>query len=83
VQLKPKGTVCKILGDSPCKADNARFTTIPLNLYLNNNVKDIVVFLGFQVFNSDHQKCPTVEMNNHLVENSQLKIFSFLINIDI
>ena len=29
------------------EAVNARFTTVPGHLYLNNNVEDIVVILGF------------------------------------
>jgi hypothetical protein len=33
--------------ESKFEDDNARFTTILLNLYLTNNVKDIVVFLGY------------------------------------
>jgi len=52
-------TISEISSDPPCKDDNARFTTIPLNLYLINNVEDIVVFLGIKVYNSDHfyQNC--------------------------
>ena len=39
-----KGTVHVISSDPSCKDGNAQFTTVPLNLYLINNVEDIVVF---------------------------------------
>ena len=38
------------LSNSPCKDDNARFTTVPLNLYMINSVEDIVGFQGFLNF---------------------------------
>ena len=44
-----KGTV--ISSDPSCKDGNAEFTTVPLNLYLINNVEDIVVF---KVLNFDN-----------------------------
>ena len=48
----------------------------PRNLYLINNGEDIVVFLGFKVFNSDNSYVT-------FVEKPQLKIISFkIININ-
>ena len=38
-QLSYKGTVSVILSDPPCKDDNARFTMIHLNRYVNNKWK--------------------------------------------
>ena len=40
-----KGTVSKILSDPPCKAGNAKFTSVPINLKLIKKREDIVVFL--------------------------------------
>ena len=37
-----------------CNYNNARFTMVPLNIYMINNVEDIVVFLGFKVFSFDN-----------------------------
>ena len=39
-----KGTVSVNSSDPPCKDGKTGFTTVPLNLYLNNNVEDIVFF---------------------------------------
>ena len=44
-----KGTVSVILSDPSCQDDNA-----DLNLYLINNVEDIIVFQGWKVLNSDY-----------------------------
>ena len=32
--------------DLQCKDGNVQFTTVPLNLYLINNVEDIIVFIA-------------------------------------
>ena len=48
----PKGIVIVISSDPVWKNANARFTSVFLNLYLINNVEDIVVYLGLKVLNS-------------------------------
>ena len=51
----------------------------PRNLYLINNGEDIVVFLGFKVFNSDNSYRFSCTSNTQVtfVEKPQLKIISF------
>ena len=50
-----KGTVNIISSDPPCNICKARFITVPsINLYLINDVEDIVVFLCLKVFNSNN-----------------------------
>ena len=41
--MKYKGTVSVNLSDLPCKKDNGRFTTVPLNLSVFVELKDMGV----------------------------------------
>ena len=59
-----KGAVSVISSDPPGKYVNARFITVPLKSFSDQNVKDIVAFLGLKVFNSDNFcKEPKIENN--------------------
>ena len=51
----------------------------PWNLYLINNVEDIVDFLGLKLYNFDHSNMFTNIRNAqiNLVEKPQFKIISF------
>ena len=53
-----------------------------LNLYLNNNMEEVVVFKGLQVLNSDSTNMFFCSRNAHVtfVVKSQLKIISFQLN---
>ena len=55
---------------------NARFTTVPLNIYLINNVEGFVVFLILEVFNFNNFKMFYCD-GNVKSRKPQLKINSF------
>ena len=50
----------------------------PWNLYLINNVEDIVIFLGLKVFNSDNSFMFTCSFRITVVEKPQLKTISLM-----
>ena len=66
-----KGTVSVISSDPPCDHANMAMLDMqwyPLNLYLINNVEDIVVFLSLKCSNLIFTTCfPAVEMHKSLL----------------
>ena len=54
----------------------------PGNLYLINNMEDIVVFLGLKVFNFDNSSFfPAVEMCKSLKLRNQKMVFNMINNL--
>ena len=49
-----KSTVSVIFSDTQCKDGYMSLHTVPMKLFLINNVEDFVIFLGLKVFSCDN-----------------------------